>query len=198
MQRVANRKIQILSAAGRLFSAKGYDAVTVRQIADECSVTEPAIYRHFPSKEAIFCAVLESLGARMDTAELFARLEHEDDVETILLGLSEHILAFYTTNPDLHRLLLYAVLCGHERAQHVFATLRGTYVKFLQQQLIRLHRKGVIVKKNNEITARCFVGSQFDCALSMTLCKGFQGKCYTPREVAANNVPIFARGLRAG
>jgi AcrR family transcriptional regulator len=197
MQRVANRKIQILSVAGRLFSASGYDAVTVKQIADECNVTEPAIYRHFPSKEAIFGAVLESLGARIDTAELFKRLEREDDIETILRGLADHIIAFYTTNPDLHRLLLYSVLCGHERARQVFGTLRGTYVKFLQQQLVRLHRQGAIIKKNNEITARCFIGSLFDCALSMTLWKGFQGKCYTPRDVADNNVPIFARGLRS-
>jgi AcrR family transcriptional regulator len=160
-------------------------------------VTEPAIYRHFPSKEAIFGAVLESLGARIDTAELFKRLEREDDIETILRGLADHIIAFYTTNPDLHRLLLYSVLCGHERARQVFGTLRGTYVKFLHQQLVRLHRQRAIIKKNNEITARCFIGSLFDCALSMTLWKGFQGKCYTPRDVADNNVPIFARGLRS-
>jgi len=56
-----NRKEQILQFATEAFSRDGYDRVTVKQLADKCGITEPAVYRHFESKDAIYVAVLESL-----------------------------------------------------------------------------------------------------------------------------------------
>ena len=73
--------------------------------------------------------------------------------------------------------------------------IRGNYVKFLTQQLDRLFEAGKIIEKNNEITARCFVGMIFDCALGVTLWRNYIGKIYDPADVIANNVPIYARGL---
>lgn len=197
MQPVTNRKLQILEVATRLFSSDGYDRVTVKQIADQCHITEPAIYRHYKSKEAIFGAVLTSLESRMDTQAVFDQLDGASDIEVILRGLAEHILTFHTEHTDLYRLLLYSVLRGHDRAREVFDVLRGTYVKFLYRQLTRLYKEGAIVKKNNQITARCFIGMVFDCAASMTLWRRMQGKTYDSRDVIDNNVPIYSRGLKS-
>ena len=49
---------RILDAARRLFARDGYDATTVRAIAGDCGMTDAAIYHHFPSKRAIYDAVL--------------------------------------------------------------------------------------------------------------------------------------------
>ena len=73
--------------------------------------------------------------------------------------------------------------------------IRGNYVKFLIRQLDRLYEAGVIVEKNNEITARCFVGMVLDCAMGLSLYKGLQGRTYEPDSIIANNVPIYVRGL---
>lgn len=193
---VGQRKQQIIDEATRLFSRLGYDRVTVKQLGEICGVTEPAIYRHFPSKDAIYDAVLDSLESRMDTAALFARLESEEDVERLLHGLATHVIAFFTEHDELYRLLLYSALKEHAKARHVYDVIRGTYVHFLQSQLDRLRKLNLIVEKNNEITARCFIGMVFDCALSRTLWRGMQGKVFEPVDVIDNNVPIYARGLR--
>jgi hypothetical protein len=92
-------------------------------------------------------------------------------------------------------LLLYSALHGHAKTRMVHETIRGRYVHFLVEQLDRLYAAGKIIEKNNEITARCFVGMVFDCALGRTLWKGMQGRVYRPDDVIANNVPIYARGL---
>ena len=162
-----------------------------------CGITEPAIYRHFESKEAIYTAVLESLRERMEYKDLFERLEKEPELEVILSDLAHHIIAFYSDNSDIYRLLLYAALRGHDRAKRIFEIIRGTYVKFLEKQLDRLAQRGQIIQKQNEITARCFIGMVFDCAMGMNLWRGLQGKAYDPREVVANNVPIYVKGLKA-
>ncbi len=191
------RKDQILKLATELFSRDGYDKVTVKQLADGCGITEPAIYRHFASKEALFSEVLESLSARINCDDLFAKLEGEVEIEVILSGIAYHVIEFHSENADLYRLLLYSVLAGHERARHVFEIVRGTYVRFLIKQLNRLCHQGTILEKNNEITARCFVGMVFDCAQGRTLFKGLQGRSYRASDVIDNNVPIYARGLKA-
>ena len=189
------RKQQIIEEAARLFSQHGFDRVTVKQIGDTCGITEPAIYRHFASKDAIYEAVLDSISQRMETGHLFERLSSEKDIEKLLIELASYVVDFFTQHEDLYRLLLFSALKEHTKARQVFDVLRGTYVHFLKAQLDRLYAAGAILEKNNEITARCFIGMVFDCALSRTLWRGMQGTIYHPADVIANNVPIYARGL---
>ena len=47
-------KQRILLEALRLFSRKGYDAVSVEQIADAVGVKAPSLYKHYKSKQDIF------------------------------------------------------------------------------------------------------------------------------------------------
>jgi AcrR family transcriptional regulator len=194
-ERVADRRGIILDAATHLFSREGYERVTTKQLAQSSGVTEPALYRHFKSKEDIYDAVLEGIGKRLEQKEIFDSLRSAEDVEDLLMRLSRHIISFVTENDDIYRLLLYAALAGHSRAKRSYEMIRGNYVKFLTQQLDRFFETGKIVKKNNEITSRCFVGMVFDCALGATLWRNYIGKIYDPADVIANNVPIYARGL---
>jgi AcrR family transcriptional regulator len=170
--------------------------VTVKRIAEACGITEPAVYRHYKSKEDIYVAVLESLEKRLDFEGVFDELERENDIEQLLRGLAQHIIAFFTENHDIYRLLLYSALRGHGKASRIYNVIRGTYQRFLRDQLDRLYEADLIIKKNNEITSRCFTGMVFDCALAYTMWKGMQGKTYVPPDVIANNVPIYARGLK--
>ncbi|MBU0984903.1 MAG: TetR/AcrR family transcriptional regulator [candidate division Zixibacteria bacterium] len=194
--RTPNRKAQIVRAATDLFSRHGFDRVTIKELAQACDITEPAVYRHFKSKDDIYDAVLDSMAERMKSRDLFDSLTESDDVEVVLHKMATHVIDFFTRNEDMHRLLLYSALHKHAKASKVYEIMRGSFVKFLHDQLDRLYGQKMIVKKNNEITARCFVGMVFECALGRTLWKGMQGKTYKPADVIANNVPIYARGLK--
>ena len=57
-------KQRILDKALELFSARGYDAVSVGEIAAAVGVRAPSLYNHFPSKRAIFDALVESTAAQ--------------------------------------------------------------------------------------------------------------------------------------
>lgn len=43
----------------KLFSVNGYKSVTVRMIANEVGIRDSGLYKHFPSKKAIFNAIVE-------------------------------------------------------------------------------------------------------------------------------------------
>ena len=49
----------ILDTAEQLFAAHGVDGVALRDLAHEMHLTAPSLYNHFPSKQALYDAVLE-------------------------------------------------------------------------------------------------------------------------------------------
>jgi AcrR family transcriptional regulator len=55
------RQREFVAAAARLFSARGYHAVGINDISAELGLSGPAIYRHYPSKEALLIAVFDEV-----------------------------------------------------------------------------------------------------------------------------------------
>jgi TetR/AcrR family transcriptional regulator of autoinduction and epiphytic fitness len=61
-QRLTDRKrVAIIGAAIDEFLAAGYDATSMDRIAARASVSKRTVYNHFPSKEALFAAILQQL-----------------------------------------------------------------------------------------------------------------------------------------
>lgn len=55
------RQQQFIDVAARLFSQKGYHSVGINEISAALGLSGPAIYRHYPSKEALLVAVLDDV-----------------------------------------------------------------------------------------------------------------------------------------
>ena len=59
-------KKKILDKALELFAARGYDSVSVGEIAEAVGIRAPSLYNHFPGKQAIFDAIVESTAAQYE------------------------------------------------------------------------------------------------------------------------------------
>ena len=57
---------KIVEKALELFSTQGYDSVSVGEIAKAVGIKAPSLYNHFPSKQAIFDAIMESTAAQYE------------------------------------------------------------------------------------------------------------------------------------
>ncbi len=53
------RRAQLLSAALESFTASGYHAASMDEIAERANVSKPVLYQHFPSKLDLYLAVLD-------------------------------------------------------------------------------------------------------------------------------------------
>jgi AcrR family transcriptional regulator len=53
------RRAQLLAAALETFTASGYHAASMDEIAERASVSKPVLYQHFPSKLDLYTAVLD-------------------------------------------------------------------------------------------------------------------------------------------
>ena len=57
---MTQRQNEIINTAIQLIAKNGIQGMTIKNLANAIKVTEPAIYRHFESKTAIFVAILEN------------------------------------------------------------------------------------------------------------------------------------------
>jgi AcrR family transcriptional regulator len=85
------KRAGILAAATNVFATAGLEGATIRAIAQAAGYTPGAVYSYFPTKEAIYAAILaQSLTALRDAVESAARAAPNDEAR-----LRATIRAFY-------------------------------------------------------------------------------------------------------
>lgn len=55
----AQRREQLIGIARELFGAKGYDAVSIEEIASAAEVSKPVVYEHFGGKEGLYQVIVD-------------------------------------------------------------------------------------------------------------------------------------------
>lgn len=73
-----NTKQEILQAALDLFSAQGYDATSVSQIADAVGIRKATVYSHYAGKQDILNALLRTTLTEYERRSLFAQTDWDD------------------------------------------------------------------------------------------------------------------------
>jgi len=137
----ADRQRQLLEAALLIFSQRGFKGATTKDIAAAAGVTEAIIFQHFPSKEALYSAVLELHLHAPDeqkwAAEIGGYMERNDD-EGLLQAFVLRILRSYRCDTALERVILFAALEGHEqgltRLQQQFAPVFERLLEYITRR----------------------------------------------------------------
>jgi AcrR family transcriptional regulator len=119
---------RILEAASELFTEQGYDATSLREIAERLGFTKAALYYHFQSKDEILRALLEPFETTV--RELVERLEAADDAEGWAAALTWVIGQMYE-NFELFALL--------RRNRASVEALAATFEKF--QEHTQMHER---------------------------------------------------------
>ncbi|MCX5096068.1 TetR/AcrR family transcriptional regulator [Streptomyces sp. NBC_00365] len=85
----ADRRAQLLTVGARLFAAQPYADVLMEEVAEEAGVSRALLYRHFPSKHALFAAVYQQAA---DQLLVETRLDPSDSlVEQLNQGMDVHL-----------------------------------------------------------------------------------------------------------
>ncbi len=99
----SDRRGRLVAAAGRLFAEHGYLAVRLEDIGAAVGVSGPAIYRHFPNKEALLVELLVGISTRL-LAGASEVVGQADDAESALAALIDFHLDFALGESDLIRI----------------------------------------------------------------------------------------------
>lgn len=96
---------RISSAALQLFAEKGFDGTSVRDIARAAGIAEGALYRHFPSKEALARSLFLDGYARL-AADIGALCATVPDFPGRVSALVGHFCRLFDEEPTLFGFLL--------------------------------------------------------------------------------------------
>jgi AcrR family transcriptional regulator len=128
----STRQDQILDRAIELIRENGMAGLTMKKVAERVGFTEPAIYRHFPNKQALLLGVADRLGALFlgPVREIDARADLSP-IERIERMVGHHIGLICDTDGIPILLLAEATASGEDGLMRRMAGFAGTYLQIV-------------------------------------------------------------------
>jgi len=147
----ADRQRQLLEVAMSAFSRRGFKGTTTKEIAAAAGVAEAVIFQHFPSKEALYSAVLDLHLDSKEEAEWIEQIsdlmERNDD-EAVIRSFVTRILRSYRCDPEIERVILFAALEGHEQGMTRLHKQFAPIFERLMTYVTRRQREGALIDCN--------------------------------------------------
>jgi len=97
---MATRREQILAVAAQLFARHGYHGVSIAELGAAVGISGPALYRHFPGKEALLAELLVGISEHL-LAGGRALAESVSEPTELLAALVAFQADFATREPEL-------------------------------------------------------------------------------------------------
>lgn len=197
------RKRAIIDAAKPLFAEKGFSGTSVRHIAKAANVSEALLYRHFPSKEAMYRVILNYTGS-MSSAALGEMKNLEPGAETLALLV---YALFYTIlfeapgrgdEQKVHeRLLFYSLLEDSGYAKMVFDEIFGTFHGLIEKSYKAGLRQGDIAWTGGSSTNLFWFTHHLAMALNLCHLAGEPAFPYggSKKRMVAEAVSYALRGV---
>jgi AcrR family transcriptional regulator len=130
------RRALILEVARTLFARNGFHATGTNELAAAAGCSEPIIYKHFASKQALFAAVIESCALEMRTLLEQTLADTADPLEAyasfVRMVVSDPRLIEITRLRTLALSLAHEPVI-HESLLHVSEMMRGRWTRILEE-----------------------------------------------------------------
>ena len=191
--RVSNERYQsILKAAERLFGEKGYQGVSIEEIARTAGVSKGLVIYHFGSKEDLLVQVL-----RQGTAVLFSQLDmaiqdHKTAKDKIRAAV-EMYLTIASAGPALTRMAMIAVF---EAAYS--ESIRKLWLAFMEENLNKfaeLIEEGISNGELKPVDSRLVTQLVMAMAFEVIRLAALKQEPFHPHEVADEVTNILFDGI---
>ena len=127
-----------MRAAARLFAERGYKNVSTVELGEAVGMSGPALYNHFPSKEALLCELLIDVSTRL-LAGCLEIAGDERQPEGTLDELINFHVEFAIAEPDIILLQDRELSSLPDDANRKVRRLQREYLREWQQVLLTIH-----------------------------------------------------------
>jgi AcrR family transcriptional regulator len=189
------RQAGIIATAASLFAARGFTGTTTREIAKAAGCSEALVFKHFPTKRALYAAILAE---KAPFSELLAAVDEaakkRDDARVFSLIAGYRIRR--GADPTLLRLLLFSALEGHELSKMFFRNQHRVFYDYLASYIEQRIREGAFRHVDPLLAARSFMGM---LAHHRLLHEIFRVPSHrSPEDCVDSYVALFLGGIQAG
>src|SRR5690606_23247692 len=136
-QAKADRRAMLLASAARLFAERGFDRVSIEDLGSAAGVSGPAVYRHFPSKQAVLAALLVEVSENLNEGGRRVVSAAGSDADALRELIRFHV-DFATANPDVIRVQDRDLDSLADDDRHAVRTLQRGYVELWVSVLANL------------------------------------------------------------
>ncbi|VAX06783.1 Transcriptional regulator, AcrR family [hydrothermal vent metagenome] len=188
----AARKASIIRAAAALFGEKGFSGTKTREIAARAGVSEALIFKHFPSKEDLYAAILAEKSPVPGLVEQIQSLaEQRNDVE-VFTTIAETIVGG-APDQNLMRLILFSALESHELSDMFFQNHIRHFYDVLATYIEQRIEDGAFQPVEPLVAARAFMGMLIYHRLLTVLFRA--PLTQEPQDIVHTFVTVFMDGL---
>lgn len=126
-----SKRQHIIQIARELFASCGYQGTSIDQVVAAAAVSKPTVYSNFPTKQALWCAVMEDLIHH--TRQHFALPSAASE----LSALEQQLTLWQLWSADAYRQMAYRVFIGERHkldddAQALFTEFESVLRNFLR------------------------------------------------------------------
>ena len=190
------RRAQIASIAAKLFAKKGFSGITTREIAKKAHVNEAILFRHFPTKEALYTEIInQKIHARPEEEFDLAAVTKGDDAE-VFRSVARYFIKEVEKDNTLLRLMLYSALEDHELASVFIRERMNTLFGFLLDYVSKRTKDGVFKNIRPAVAVRSFVGMFFHFIMAYELFRVPKSLQISKKEAIGHFVDIFLNGIK--
>lgn len=157
-ERSKSRRRRLLDAALTVFSEQGYSHTPIEEIARASETSKGGLYFHFPSKQALFLALLDESSAALLQRVATAMEDEADPLIRGEIALREVVKAFADHRLLARLLLIEAAGAGkefHERLN----IMHEEFANLIAGCLSDAVRAGQIPPVDTELAARAWYGA---------------------------------------
>ena len=151
------RQASLISAAASLFAANGFTGTTTKEIAKAAGISEALLFKHFPTKHALYTAILAEKAQYSGLREAVEEAANNHD-DTRLFTLLASYRIRKGADPTLLRLLLFSALEEHELSDMFFRQQYRVFHDLLAGYIRRRIEDGAFRPVDPVLAARAFFG----------------------------------------
>ena len=190
------RSQAIIKAALGLFADKGFDATTTRRLARAAGVSEALLFKHFPTKRALYRAILEY---KLQEAEKALPLDDSllslDD-EEFFLHIASHLMRRVDADDAFCRLMLRSAMDGHDLALRFRRARSGRLLDLMEKKIrMRCEREGVKPVVDPSLSARIFSGMILSAMLNRRIFREEVISRTSLKDLSQALVRVFLQGI---
>ncbi len=191
-----DRKNQIVDTAIKLFSVKGFNGTTTKEIADAIGISEAAIFRYFSTKEELYSAIIDRKTNQSPPFQFPEKEAGDRNDYLVFLKIAQTILKRHLNDPSFLRLLYFSALEGHELVDMAYRSHYSKNCSRLAEYIELRVREGAFSPIDPEIAARTFLGMIVHYIVSRVIFKDPTLGTDASIDPASFLATLFLNGIR--